>query len=126
MKIFLISVFLSAALFCPAHAVTLEQVISRESPLYSNRDSELTVGRDGMVYLHSQVIYNGYAVRLTREGNEKSGGDTGPKTGNVAANADGIIAAANQHFAHTLALYDKDLNRFAGVSDFRIVDKRIW
>jgi hypothetical protein len=101
-----------------AHAVTLGQIISRENPLYSNRDAQLTVGRDGLVYLHSHVAYNGYVTRLTPDGQDKTGFDTGPATGNVAANADGVLAAANQHFTHAVGLYDKNGTRLTQVSDF--------
>jgi len=70
------------------------------------------------VYLHSHLSYNGYVMRMTRDGKNKSGGDSGYATGNVAANANGIMAAVNQHFTHSVGFYDKDLVRFAGVDEF--------
>lgn len=118
MRTALIYFLLLTTLFSPARAVTREQFLSRENPLYSNRDSELTVGRDGMVYLHSRVTYNGYVVRMTRGGKEKTGGDTGYATGNVATNADGVLAAANEHFTHSVGVYDNKFNRLGGVDDF--------
>ena len=104
-----------------ARAVTLEQTISRETPLHDNAAAEMTVGRDGMIYLSSRASgqYNGYVVRMTRDGKEKTGGDVGAQTGNVAVNKDGILAAANQHFTAAVGLYDREFNRFAEVKEFK-------
>ena len=34
-----------------AHVVTLEQIISRENPLYNNAGAQLNIGHNGLVYI---------------------------------------------------------------------------
>jgi|GEM_PF-722519 len=110
----------------PVSAETLEQVISREHPHFDNNRAILSVGEDGMVYLSNSAGGTGYALRMRRDGSERRGGSIIYSVTNTTANRDGIIATANSHFAHKVALYDPAFVRFAEVSDFLVNDQVGW
>ena len=103
-----------------AGALELTQLISRQSPDYDNLAANMTIGQDGRVYLanHSRA-YNGYMLRLERDGTRQTSGDAGPASWhNITANAAGIVASPRQHFNHSLALMDPQFHQFANVDDF--------
>ena len=115
---FLLGLLVAVAM--PARAVTLEKIISREHPDYNNAGANLTMGRDGLAYLACKSRgYNGFGYRMTSDGGNKTPADTGPAGwGNVTANADGVIASANEHFTHSIRIYNKDFVSQAVYSDF--------
>src|SRR5262249_46210829 len=86
-------------------AVELNQVLSREDPAFRCEMARLTVGRDGMLYLCSGGN-DSHVLRLTREGKLKLGSKVVYAAHNATANADGVVATANAHFAHKVTLYD--------------------
>ena len=55
---------------------------------------------------------------MTPAGEKKFGGGAGHALANAVANKDGILATANGHFAHKVALYDKDFKPTAAAEDF--------
>ncbi len=121
--------FLMAVLLgLPATAradVTLEQIISREAPAFGVRQARLTVGQDGMVYL-SAVGTPGYILRLSRDGTDRFGGVAVYAIANATANADGVVASANGHFAHKVVIYDRQLHEQAAAADFLVNDQVGW
>ena len=106
-------------------AVTLEQIVSREDPSFNVSSARLTVGRDGMVYLCSGGN-NSFVLRVSRDGKDKLGGRIVYAAHNATANADGVIASANAHFAHKVALYGKELRDLASVGEFLVSDQVGW
>jgi outer membrane protein assembly factor BamB len=102
----------------PAHAITIEQIISREHPHFNAANARLTVGRDGMVYLSSAQGDYGYVMRIARDGSQKFGGDTVYAVQNATANAQGVMATANAHFAGKVAIYDRDYKVTGESTDF--------
>ncbi len=59
---------ISPGLLFAAGPVTLDQVISRESPLLDCSRARLTVGRDGRAYLASTAQGKGFVLRLSLDG----------------------------------------------------------
>ena len=125
MRRFLSAILILGFLASCASAVTLEQIISREDPTFDCRLAAMAFGRDGMVYLASSGN-NSYALRMAPDGSNKFGGATVYALSNIAANTDGIIATANGHFAHKVALYDKSFTNFDAVTDFLVSDNVGW
>jgi len=94
------SLILSASLAAadkPATVVPLklQQIISREDPLFDCARASLTIGRDGMVYLTSAGHDSGYILRVSRDGQDKLGGASVPAIHNATADAASLIAAAS-------------------------------
>jgi len=106
--------------------VVLEQVISRESPLFRCVAARMTIGRDGFVYLSSESQGKGFCLRLSRDGRQKLGGEVIYAIHNVTANADGVIASANAHFNHSLNLYDATFRKQVAADDFLVNDQVGW
>lgn len=102
-----------------------EQIISREAPAFSPVAARLAVGRDGMVYLCSGGN-NSYVLRLRREGKSKFGSPVVYAAGNATANADGVVATSNAHFAHKIALYNRQLESGGAAEDFLVNDQVGW
>src|SRR5438309_4504158 len=98
-----------------AAEVSLEQVISREHPSFRPSVARLTIGRDGKVYLASPGNQGGYILRLDRDGSSRYGGEAVYALGNATANASGVVASANGHFAHKVTLYDAALKQTGAV-----------
>jgi outer membrane protein assembly factor BamB len=114
---------------CPAFGadVALEQVISREHPQFNAAQAKLAVGGDGLVYLGSIGPDNtAYVLRMTREGGDKYGAAVTYALANAAANKDGVLATANGHFAHKVALYDRTFKPSAEAADFLVGDHVGW
>lgn len=109
----------------PALAVELEQILSREDPAFRCEAARLTVGRDGMVYLSSGGN-DSYVLRLSHDGKHKLGSRVVYATGNAAANAKGIIATANAHFAHKVTLYDPAFANTGEATEFLVNDQVGW
>src|SRR5262249_14341401 len=86
-------------------AEQLEQMVSRENPSFHCAEASLRVGRDGKVYLCSGGKTS-YVLRLGRDGKDKAGGTVIYAALNATANADGVLATANGHFNHKIALYN--------------------
>jgi len=108
-----------------AQAETLQQIISRENVLLNCAQSSLTVGRDGMVYVCTGGN-NSFVLRLTRDGKDKFGGGIVYAAHNATANADGLIASANAHFAHKVTIYDRTLAQTHEQKDFLVSDAVGW
>jgi outer membrane protein assembly factor BamB len=106
--------------------IKLEQIISREDPKFDCAISDLTIGRDGMVYLTSAGHDSGYILRISRDGQDKVGGAAVPAIGNATADANGLIASSNGHFSHQVAFYDKDFQKINAVTDFLVSDQVGW
>src|SRR5262249_48655192 len=108
---------LTAVLAGPAAAgaaVTVEQVISREHAAFDNRSAQLTVGRDGLVYLAGNTTQS-LVLRLRRDGKDRFAAQVLWPVANATANVDGIVATANDHFSHQVHLYDQSLSSTVGV-----------
>ena len=106
--------------------VVLEQIISREDPSFNCAISDLTIGRDGMVYLTSAGHDTGYILRVSRDGLDKVGGAAAPAINNATADANGLIASSNGHFSHQVTFYDKDFQKINTVTDFLVNDQVGW
>lgn len=105
--------------------VRVVKIISRENAHFNCDHAALTVGRDGRVYLCSGG--NGsFVIRIDVEGREKYGADVAAAAQNATANADGIIATANAHFAHKVTIYDKKLRPVVEQEDFLVSDQSGW
>lgn len=120
---------LFASLPVPLPAATFEQVISRENPAFQPASARMTVGRDGNVYLcsgrdPSSVL--SYVVRVGRDGSNKVGAAIVYAALNATANADGVIASANAHFARKISLCDRDFTSLGSVGDFLANDAVGW
>jgi len=88
-----------------ATSVELTQVVSRENPLFVGTGKTMTVGRDGRVYLVGGAKNKGLILRVSRDGAERFGGQTAYAITGVAANADGVFATSNAHFAKAINVY---------------------
>ena len=106
--------------------VVLEQIISREDPSFNCAISDLTIGRDVMVYLTSAGHDTGYILRVSRDGLDKLGGASAPAINNATADANGLIASSNGHFSHQVTFYDKDFQKINTVTDFLVNDQVGW
>ena len=109
-----------------AAEVRLEQVISRESPLFRCASARLTIGRDGFVYITSESQGKGFCLRLSRDGRQKRGGEVVYAIHNGTANDHGVVATANAHFNHSLNLYDGAFQKLAHADDFLVNDQVGW
>jgi hypothetical protein len=109
-----------------AAPVTVEKVLSREHPAFDAATARLTVGRDGMVYLASGRNADSYVLRVSRDGKDRFGGTVVYALHNATATADGVVATANGHFAHKVALYDRSLKPTGELADFLNSDALGW
>ena len=66
----------------------------------------------GAVYLASSSTPS-FVLRLDRDGQGKVGATVAYALTGVAANADGVLAISNAHFAHKVALYDRAFQEVA-------------
>src|SRR5690349_13708055 len=80
------------------HAVTLEQIISREHPAFSSRGARITVGQNGVVYLVNTAIGESFLMRINPDGSSKVGGTLESAAQNATANKDGFVASVHAHF----------------------------
>lgn len=118
--------FAFSSLSAFAADVTLEQVISRESPLFRCQLARMAVGRDGFVYLTDDKGGKGFCLRLSRDGKQKLGGEVIYAIHNATANAAGVIATANAHFNHSLNFYDSKFQKLVATDDFLVNDQVGW
>lgn len=110
----------------PAAAeVRLTQIVSRENAAFDCRGAVMTVGRDGRVYLSNQQS-PGFVLRFGPDGADKVGGTVVYAMGNATANAAGVIATANAHFAHAVNLYDANFQALATNAEFLVNDAVGW
>ena len=120
------------ALRLRAEPIVLEQIISREDSRFNCPRATLTVGRDGKVYLSCTSLLNkdrGFALRIGLDGKDKFSGEVVYAIANITANAKGVVASANAHFAHKVAIYDHRLQRGREpieVQDFLVSDAVGW
>jgi outer membrane protein assembly factor BamB len=119
---------LALAAFGPAQgrADTLEQVVSYEHPAFRPEAARLVVGRDGRVYLCNGAVGNSFVLRLSPDGKTKFGKLVGTAAKNATANAAGVAATANAHFAHAVVLLNDHLDTITSVNDFLADDKVGW
>ncbi len=115
-----------SAMAVPAKAATLEKIISREDPKFNCANSVMTVGRDGNVYLGSNVQGGAYVLRVSPDGTKRLGGDVIYALTNATANADGLIATANAHFSHSVNIYDKEFKHLVVCNEFLVNDQVGW
>jgi outer membrane protein assembly factor BamB len=108
-----------------AAEIKLEQIISREDPAFQCERARLSTGRDGRVYLASGGTPS-FVLGLDRDGRGKVGATVGYALTSAAANADGVVATSNAHFAHKVALYDKTFKDVVSVDDFLVNDQVGW
>jgi outer membrane protein assembly factor BamB len=106
-------------------AVALEQVISCEDPAFGCETARLTVGRDGLVYLCSGGDHS-FVLRLSPAGRTKLGSQVVSAAHNATANADGVLATANAHFAHQVTLYSRSFTQTGTATDFLVSDQVGW
>lgn len=122
-----LSLLLSVGLAHSLHAeVVLTRVISHEDPALKPDRAQRTIGRDGRVYIASGGNDGAYILRVDRDGGNRFGGTAVYAIGNATANRDGIIASANGHFAHKIALYDRTLKSTGELADFLNNDTLGW
>ncbi|MCY3024134.1 MAG: hypothetical protein NTW87_34590, partial [Planctomycetota bacterium] len=110
----------------PAGGVRLEQVISREDVNFNCRSAVMSAGRDGKLYFSCVAHDLGFALRVSLDGKEKYGKKIVYAISNVTANADGVVASANGHFAHKVTLYNAALDQTGEVTDFLVSDSAGW
>lgn len=110
----------------PAEAVELRQVVSREHPVVRGTGAGLAIGRDGLVYIYGGHQNNGYVLRIARDGSQKFGMPTAYAVTGVAANADGIAATSNAHFAKSVNVYDRRGQSLGKVDGFTGNDNVGW
>ena len=122
---FLLLTTLASGLASPGRATELEQIVSRENPAFQAFSARLTVGRDGCVYLCSGGN-SSFVLRLRPDGSDKVGGLVVYAAGNATANRDGVLATANAHFAHKIALYSRGFDEQTAVADFLVSDTVGW
>jgi outer membrane protein assembly factor BamB len=103
----------------------LEQIISREDVRFNCGNAGFTIGRDGMVYLCSGGN-NSFVLRMTRDGRDKFGQAIVYAAKNATANADGVVASANAHFAAQVAIYDRALQKVTELKEFLVNDAVGW
>ena len=114
-------------LVLPASAVTLQQVISRENSAFSLTNTIMNVGKDGKVYIANPSGGTSFVMRINTDGTQKGGGVLPVESLNgVAANANGIIATANAHFARSVNLYTPSFATIASVGGFLGSDQVGW
>ncbi|MBA3845200.1 MAG: hypothetical protein H0X45_01010, partial [Planctomycetes bacterium] len=110
----------------PATPVVLEQIISREDAAFTCARANLSVGRDGLVYLCNGGNV-GYALRIGRDGKDKFGQPLGLSAAVAAtANSAGVIATAHVHFNHKIVFRDAMLKPTAEQTDFLVSDAAGW
>lgn len=97
----------------PAPAETLERIISREDPRF-NAAARLAAGRDGNLYLSSNVQDDACVLRVSPDGTKRLGGGVVYALGGAVANAEGTIATANGHFSHSINFYDPQFRKLNG------------
>jgi outer membrane protein assembly factor BamB len=107
-------------------AVKLEQIVSREDVHFNCRSAVMTAGRDGKLYFSCVGHDLGFVLRASLDGKEKYGKKIVYAIANVTANADGVVASANGHFAHKVTLYDKELEQTGQLADFLVSDSAGW
>ncbi len=107
-------------------AVELRQVVSREHPTIEGTGRGLTIGRDGFVYIFGTRNNKGYVLRISRDGTNKFGFPTRYAITGVAANANGVVATSNAHFAKSVNTYDRRGNKLGTVGGFTGNDKFGW
>jgi outer membrane protein assembly factor BamB len=125
-KPFWVLLAITACIAPPARAATLEQVISREHPALRLAEARVAVGRDGRVYLCNGAVGSSFVLRLTPDGKAKLGKVVGSAARNATANAAGVVATANAHFAHAVTLLSTGLETIASADDFLVNDKVGW
>jgi outer membrane protein assembly factor BamB len=103
----------------------LQQIISRENPAFQAAAARLTIGRDGLVYLCS-AGNSSFVLRMRPDGGDKVGAAVVYAAGNATANAAGIVATANAHFAHKVSLYDRHFESLSAVDEFLVNDQVGW
>jgi len=112
----------------PAGGVKLEQIISREDVNFNAAAAVMSAGRDGKLYFscigHGHDV--GFALRIGPDGKEKYGKQIVYAIRNVTANADGVVASANGHFAHKVTLYNPSLDQTGELADFLVSDTVGW
>ncbi|MGI6496161.1 MAG: hypothetical protein ACOX5G_08755 [Kiritimatiellia bacterium] len=107
-------------------AETLERIVSLEDPKFRCPEAAMTLGRDGNVYLSSELNHLGYILRVSPDGARRRGGDAVYAMANAVANSDGIIASANAHFNHSVNLYSDTFEKRLAVPDFLVNDTVGW
>jgi len=105
-----------------AQAVTVEKLISRESPDLEVTGNSLTVGRDRYVYL----ARGSYVLRLNADGTGKIGGKGGWANCASAVNSNGVIALASAHMSQSVRLLTPQFDELASIRDFYSNDQTLW
>ena len=106
--------------------VLLEQVVSRQDPALNVAQARLAVGLDGNIYLGSPHGSGGYVLRVSADGQSRTGGKVGYSLTALAVNRDGIVATSEAHFAHRTAFWGKDFADLGHVPDFLVNDTVQW
>ena len=102
----------------PCSAATMQQLISREDPTFNATASRLNVGKDGNIYLSNAASGTAYVMRIGRDGSGKFGSQVIYAISNATAYAAGIVATGNQHFNHSINIYNQNLTKTGTVNDF--------
>lgn len=120
-------VVLCAALLRPAasQAVELRQIISREHPVFVGTGQGLAVS-GGHAYFHSSAQGKGYVLRVSLDGKSRFGGETVYAITGIAANAKGVVATSNAHFAKTVNLYGPQFESLGKAEGFTGNDEVGW
>jgi hypothetical protein len=108
-----------------ARAVELEHIVPRKDPAFRCDAARLVVGRDGKAYLCSGGNTS-FVLRLARDGSDKFGSPVEYAAHNATANAAGVVATANAHFAHKVTVYGPDFARRGAADEFLVNDQVGW
>jgi WD40 repeat protein/sugar lactone lactonase YvrE len=122
----LIGIFVSTSPVAATEDVVLEQVVSRHDPHFDVAQARLCVGRDGDIYLASGGKTAGYVLRVTADGQTRTGRHVGYSTQAVAVNKAGVIATAEGHFAHRIAFWGRESASLGHVADYLVGDQVQW
>lgn len=108
-----------------APAVELRQIISREHPVFLGTGQGLAVS-GGYAYFHSSAAGKGYVLRVSLDGKSRFGGETVYAVTGIAANAKGVVATSNAHFAKSVNLYGPQFESLGKAEGFTGNDEVGW
>jgi hypothetical protein len=120
-------VVLCAAVLRPAAALAVElrQIISREHPVFVGTGQGLAVN-GGNAYFYSSAQGKGYVLRVSLDGKSRFGGETVYAITGIAANARGVVATSNAHFAKSVNLYGPQFESLGKAEGFTGNDEVGW
>ena len=103
-----LALLLAGGLCCAGASLAAEKAAMDKAPKFDCKIATMTVGRDGKVYMTSlsPKAPGGFLLRVDLDGRQQVGGVVTNQMANASANAQGIVATANMHFARKVTLWD--------------------